>query len=600
VLPSLAALALAALVAWISYPRPFASRLAAAGFVLRWGTLFLVLALILDAAAGPRRTRAPLVALDASQSWDRARDSTRWSAALERARAAADGDTLWLVGDSVRPAGDAPEPSDDRSQITPLVERAAAAGRAVMLFTDGELDDPERWSRVLSGSRIDVGPASTRLDIAVRGLEAPRAIVDGDTAEVVVRLLASAAGSPAGAVRVRVDDTDLAIIPFTALPPFGERELREVILPPTGGRDQRVLRAIVSATGDAEPRNDTLAVVIEVAPTPRGVFVSTSPDQDARFALDVLRGTLQLPVRAFYRVAPGVWRQEPGLTAISESGVRDALVAAPFAVLHGDTALFGEPRRVTAGGLALLAPAARGGEGEWYATAPARSPLSPAFVGVPWDSVPPISMGAAARGAWTALMARPASGGEPRALIAGDDTPRRTVVVAGSGYWRWQFRGGVSADVHRAMWGGLFDWIAAGGDDRRAAVPATHLLRAGEPIRWRRGAGRDSLVPFVVRSIDGTRSDSVTLRFAGESTVAVSTALPAGEYEAALRGGLVRLVVNRSAEWIPRPAATLPRVRDAALALGEAPRLRDRWWVYVLLTLLLSAEWLLRRRAGLR
>jgi hypothetical protein len=593
-------LALAGVIAWVSYPRPLASRAASVGFVLRLLSLLLVFALLLDVTVGRGRPTAPLVALDASASWARGSDSTRWSEAVAAARAAADGDTVWLVGDSVRAATDAPRAADTRSQVTPLVERALATGRAVVLVTDGELDDPDRLSRLPSGSRIEVPPHTARPDAALRGLDAPRAIVEGDTAEVVVRLVASAAGSPAGAVRLLLDDADLAIIPFAELSAFGEREVREVVLAPAGGREQRVLRAILTVPGDAEVRNDTLAVVLEVGRVPRGVFVSTSPDQDARFALDVLRGTLNIPVRAFYRVAPNVWRQEPGLTPITESAVREALASAPFAVLHGDTALFGEPRRVTAGAVALLAPAPRGGEGEWYAAQTPLSPLSPAFVGVPWDSLPPISMGAPARGAWTALTARPASGGPDRALIAGDDRPRRTVVVAGSGYWRWQFRGGVSAHAHRALWGGLFDWLAAGGDDRRAAVPAAALIREGEPIRWRRGARRDTVVSFALRSTDGTRTDSVTLRYPGDVTVAESPALPAGEYEAAMVGGLVRLVVAPSVEWVPRPVAALPTVTAGAAGTGTAPRLRDLWWAYVLLTLLLCGEWLLRRQAGLR
>jgi len=33
---------------------------------------------------------------------------------------------------------------------------------------------------------------------------------------------------------------------------------------------------------------------------------------------------------------------------------------------------------------------------------------------------------------------------------------------------------------------------------------------------------------------------------------------------------------------------------------GVAPALRAQWWAFVLVVLLLCAEWLLRRRAGMR
>ena len=121
-----------------------------------------------------------------------------------------------------------------------------------------------------------------------------------------------------------------------------------------------LVRAIVAAAGDQEPRNDTLTTVLEVSPAAGAVLVSTSPDLDARESLALLRGALALPTRGFYRVAPGVWRQDGSLGPANEGEIRAIVRDAPLVVLHGDTAVFGPPRTVTKGALALFAPPAEG------------------------------------------------------------------------------------------------------------------------------------------------------------------------------------------------------------------------------------------------
>src|SRR5205085_8958652 len=112
-----------------------------------------------------------------------------------------------------------------------------------------------------------------------------------------------------------------------------------------------ILRAIVASADDAERRNDTLSVAIDLSRAASAVFASTSPDFDARYALAVLRGALGIPTRGFFRVAPGEWRVEGALTPIAEAEVRQSLRDAPVAILHGDTAAFGPPRIATLGPL---------------------------------------------------------------------------------------------------------------------------------------------------------------------------------------------------------------------------------------------------------
>src|SRR5206468_4697536 len=125
---------------------------------------------------------------------------------------------------------------------------------------------------------------------------------------------------------------------------------------------------------------------------------------------------------------------------------------------------------------------------EWYVTGTPLSPLTPSFSGAGWDSLPPLLVGGGApKGAWTALAASPGRAGAPRAIVVGTDVPRRSATIVASGFWRWQFRGGASADAFAAFWGGIFDWLAGERADRRAAVPDAASLRAGEAVRWRRG-----------------------------------------------------------------------------------------------------------------
>ena len=568
--------------------------------VFRFAAVTLALALAFDAPRGRAGVRTPLVAVDASASWVRGRPDTAWTNAIARARAAAGGDTVWLFGDSLRPLRNERAPRDVASRVENAVERALGAGRPMTIITDGEIDDPRALERLMSASRVEVAAATNARDAAVLGIEMPRSAVAGDSISILVRLSAGAAGAGMGHVAVSMERALLARIPVDSLAPWSERDVSVNVRVPPAGADHRVVRAVLSLAGDGVAMNDTLAAVLDVASAPRAVFVSTAPDQDSRFSLEILRGTLAIAVRAFYRVAPNVWRQEPGLTPATEADVRAALASAPIAVLHGDTAIFGAPRELTTGALALIPPT--GGDGdEWYAVSAPVSPISPSLAGLPWDSLAPVTIGGAPRGDWVGLtVRRRRTQRDERAIVAGSERPRRVAVVAASGLWRWRFRGGVGADAYSALWGGVFDWLAAGGDDRRAAVPASSWNREGEPLAWRRGARRDSIVRVVVRSIGGGRADTVTLRFPGDAILAESQPMAAGEYDVTMSGGSTRLVVGASREWLPRRASVEGGPIGTGQAAGLTPRLRDAWWAYVVLLTALCAEWLLRRRAGRR
>ncbi len=563
---------------------------------LRVGAVTLLVALLLDAPAAPARPVGRWAALDASLSMARG-DSALWRAARDTI-ARLHAESVFVFGDSVRRAGAMSAPRDLASLLRPAVERALGAGHPLTVVTDGELDDPDAARSLPGGSRIIVLPHLARPDLAVESIEMPRAVVSGDTVEARVGLTAGRGGARGGTLSITLENKLVARTTVNSLPAFGER-IVPVKMRLEGAAGPAVLRAVVSSPGDAEPRNDTLVTAIGLSRAASAVFVSTSPDFDARYALTVLRGALGIPTRGFFRVAPGAWRVEGALTPVSEIEVRQALRDAPVAIIHGDTAAFGAPRSVTLGPLALIVTS--GTDGEWYPSSAPASPLAPALSGISWDSLPPVGIATQVpAGTWVGLEARRGRGEERKPLIVGMDEPRRVAIVAASGLWRWRFRGGSSSDAFTALWGSIFDWLAAEHADRRAAVPDERLVRAGEPVRWRRGSAADSVVGLSVRQRGGARVDSLTLRFPSGTSVIETPPLLPGIYDVVTRGGSAVLAVNASREWLPRaPRLTSVTVRGN-VAADAAPRLRQAGWAYALAIMLLCAEWLLRRRRGMR
>src|SRR5512143_419108 len=596
--PWLLALAVGILVALIQYGvrdlRSGGQSLVAA--LLRVGAVTLLVALLLDAPAARARPVSTWAALDASLSMTRG-DSTVWRAAGDTIRRA-DAESVFVFGDSVRRGSSTGVPRDLSTQLRPAVERALGAGHPLVVVTDGEIDDPDAARGLPAGSRIVVLAHPVRSDLAVASIDVPRAVVSGDTIEARIGVVAGSGGARAGTLTVALEGRTIATSPIDALAPFGERTI-VVRSKLDGSTGASVLRAVVASPGDAEPRNDTAAVAIDLSRAATAVFVSTSPDFDARYALAVLRGSLGIPTRGFFRVAPGEWRIEGALTPVSESDVRQAMREAPVAIIHGDTSAFGPPRSVTLGPLALIVTS--GTEGEWYPSAAPASPLTAALSGLVWDSLPPVGIATnPPKGTWQGVEARRGRGDERKPILVGTDEPRRVAIVAASGLWRWRFRGGVASDAFTALWGSIFDWLAAERADHRAAVPDDRMLRAGDPVRWRRGSPTDSIVSVVLHQRGAARVDSLTLRFGGSASVVETRPLAPGIYEATTRGGSALLAVNPSREWLPRPPRVPAGAVRGAISADVGPRLRTAGWAYALAILLLCAEWILRRKRGLR
>ena len=617
------ALALGVAVAWLAYGRAGAAARSRAFLLgaLRALAVTLVAAILFGAPSAPPRPATPLVAIDVSASSRRAVGDEnsavkgwRERLAAAAARDAPGADAFVVIGDSIRDIGASDITSlrsdDQASRVRVAVDRAASLGRPLVLLTDGEVDDAESLAEAPLGSIVRVLANAPRTDGAIADMAVPTNATAGDTITVAATIVAGAMATPDAQLLVLMDGLAPVQLPVPPLAPLTSTRVTTTIALPRGAR-AAIVRSVLLVPGDAEPRNDTLSSTIDIGDRPSAVFVSTAPDLDVREALVVLRGALNVPTRAFLRLAPGVWRVEGSLARISEDDVKTQAGAAGMLIVHGDTTW--RPRvaaRSATGAKALWIPApptalARAGEvartPEWYASGVPVSPLAAALAGLPLDSLPPLTLAGPARGTMPVLTAQLAKRGEAVAAIAArSDNGVRTVVVSGSGYAGWALRGGRSAEAFGALWGAIFDWLAAGRGDVRAARPIASLMRAGDPVAWRRG-GADSIVAVRLSRRGGPAiADSLTLRFAGSSFETTSPALAAGVYDVQAVGGASVLVVNASREWVPRA----PTVRDGVLSRGalasDAPRLADAGWPFVLALLLLCGEWIGRRASGYR
>lgn len=521
------ALAAGLVLAALTYrARPAAEALPVFGLRLLAGTA--AVALLLDAPLGPRRPVRPWVGLDVSASWLATGDSLVWRRALAVVDSLrqAGADTVLLFGDSVRADSLPGRPSDRSSRVGPLVESALAVGRPLVLVTDGAIDDPERLERLPRGSAVRLVAPEARPDAALAVLDAPGGALGGDTIGVRIVVRAGPVGSAATRLETFLDARSMNETQLAALEPYEEREVRVPIAVPVADAARSIRVAL--AAGDAVAANDTASAALVVSGAAAATFVSTSPDEDARFALAVLRGTRRGAVQGFWRVAPGVWRLDGALRPVPEAEVRRAAGATPLLVVHGDTAIFGAPRALARGALVLIVPPAAGDD--YYPSGTGDSPIAAALSGVPWDSLPPIEVAPIRPGGYAAVLARRARRFDERTVVALAEGAKRVAVVPAAGMWRWRLRGGRSADAFDAVWGSIFDWVGAD-PNAGAASPS--------------------------------------------------------------RGGPSR-------EWVPRrPTVSAGEVGDG-LPLDRAPRALGAWWLALLAIVALCAEWLLRRRIGLR
>ena len=571
------------------------SWLAIAARAVAWAALGLLLLNV--SCPRPPVARRPIVLVDGSLSMSGSgRD---WAAIRKVADSLGE---LHYFGDA-RPGNDT-RPNRGRSLLAPALSAAAASDRPVIVLTDGEIDDAaEIPPDLLARAQVKVLPRAPGRDVALVSVEGPARITSGDSLryDVTVRFFEGAAFDSA-LIELHSDDAKRTLLAHRVLRASGG-EARGVLRATSAGlpAGEHVLTVKVVNAGDTEPRDDARLVHLSVAETPGVVFVASPADWDTRFLFRTMRDVAALPVRGYVRIGES-WRTMADLKPVSEDAMRQAIRGADLVVLKGEAV--GRAGDVRGRGVWLWpsGTGAAGQEGDWYLTATPASPVSTALTGLPVDSFPPAVMLTAQQPTstgWVGLMAQAGRRGAPRPAFFGTETGGiRRVTTAVDGLWRWNFRGGSSEQGYRALVGATVTWLLGAPDTARGpAHPIRPVVMNGRPLvfEWT-GAGAVQPVPITWA---GASNGADTLRFDGAGHAELW--LAPGTWRYRLDGGTQGLVAveEYSDEFVPR-AATIAAKAGTSVAATTRTAARDWVWLFGMVVLGLCAEWLVRRKLGLR
>ncbi|MDP3774715.1 MAG: hypothetical protein Q8Q85_10665 [Gemmatimonadales bacterium] len=510
-----------------------------------WGA---VAALLVNPGCRSAGADGTTVLLDGSLSMSEPAGDARWRAAVDTARAIAGrGGRIVLFGDEPRMWAEGATPSANGSRLLPALREAASRGGRVAIVTDGALDDATAVpSDLLGRARIVVLVRPARPDAGIAGLDLPAALRAGDTATATVDIVASGS-RPGDSVTVELSEQGRVVARVRIGVGAGgnfRRDLRFVPAPPVGDREVRRYEARASGiAGDAEPRDDRRASLSAVTRAGAIALLSDSPDWDSRWLATTLAATAGSPVQVFVRVAGGTWRDARTLTPVSDALVQGAAARASLVVAHGTEAGVEAIARSARRGLWRWPTQRRDGggtPGDWYVMPPEfASPVGAALGGVAVESLPPLEAVLDIRAdsiAWTGLTAQLDRRGRSRPVVQGTTFGGRRVVTLGAT--------------------GLWRWASRGG----VAAEGYRALVA-------------SLTDWLLEERGGEQSSLVAAR------------------DSLARG---------ATEFLPRAPVLSSQPGLAMEEAGEPFPLRHVQLVYWAALLALLAEWIARRRMGLR
>jgi len=565
---------------------------------LRGGTGSLLVLLILDlTCARSGDAGRPIVLLDGSLSMQAVGGAG--AAASDSARAW--GEVRHFGAD---PTGPDSAPGFGRSPLAPRLIAAAALERPVVIVTDGAIDDLDAVPKdLLDRASVRILPRATIADLAVLRVLAADRVTLGDTLRLDVTLGRYGTVGDSAVVEAVVGERVLATRRLRLGPTGGH-----LVLPVESrglGAGDHLIDVRVRGRGDQEPGDDRRSVLVRVANLPGAVILAGPPDWDARQLHATLRDVAALPVKGYARLGTAGWRSMEDQRRVPPEEVARTARGADLLVLKGevgDAARGARPRGL------WRWPSGEGGEtelaGDWYAVpSHGSSPLAAAWSGVAHEALPPLSPVTPIEpepGEWVGLNAQLGRRGVERPVIVGRDSAGiRTVLFAADGFWRWAFRPGGSEEGYRQVMAGVTNWLLAAADTGAGAVrPIRRVVPLGIPIQFEwTGAGAALPRVIVFTGAEAARTDTLQFDGAGRAEVRLAPGRYAYQVQGGGRG--VVAVERWSEEFVPRDARLLPHEAPPGAATTRSA-LRDRNWLYALIVLLLSVEWWLRRRMGLR
>lgn len=628
---------------WVYYRREFGVRNRSLLLGARLAAVAGVLALLWNPLVPTARGAPPsrFVILDASASMTALTPEgvPLWGDAVERARTLArQGARLLLAGTTVT-AWDADSlaaavPAGEESMLAGAVGVAAEAGaREITLVTDRRVGDPVAATAVARrlGVSLAVSPISRAGEnLGLARLVLPASAERGETLRGSVEV-EGAASLDSVTVTIAVDGRPHASLTLPS-PTAGGMTTAGFSLGAAdalGPGSHRVTARIEHT--DAFPPDDERTVILQIDPEETGVLlVSFAPDWEPRFLLPVLDQVTGLPVRGFLRTGPDRFHPmaapaAPRRGAVDAATLSHLLRRAGMVVALGvDAAALDLIEPATARTRRLLlfprdgAGAAAGGvaagsplPGEWYLDEIPPSPIAGETGRFLAGGLPPLTgiLPLADAGGGVALNVRPGGAGDAEAaLVLRRDGHRRTATVLASGFWRWAFRDGGPREHYRRLWAAVAGWLMA--DEPLAGGPGVRPAEAvsprGFPVRWRgRGYESEEVALAVTDSAGAQLLDSVVRIPPGG--LFTTPPLPPGRYAytvyAADTSGGDFEVETFTREMLQRaldPAELTVRAGPAGAAFAANRPLRTWPPVYLAILAALCAEWVGRRRAGLR
>lgn len=613
---------------------------------LRSGLLVLLLLLIFDPRLPVRSTSGGVeswVLLDASSSMA-AIDSAGqqlWRQAVGRAVATL-GDEVEIVlfGDGVEsvPAAelDSVAPHMISSRLAPALNRAAEAGVAsVTVVSDLRIEDPSTALAALD--RLGLGVAVERVgdltpNAGMARFDLPSVLDAGDSVQAQVAVHVTDAGADSFTVEIREEDR-LVATARAGLPPTGRDARVSFVLPPAADEGAVLYSASVRLDGDAFAGDDTRLGMVRVADEVGGVvLVSITPDWEPRFLLPVLAQVTGLPARGYIPLADGRFLPTGSVADLAApvelEEVRGRLEGASLVVVHGLSGSAPEwilelvqtaPRALIlvedAEGAALAGVLASSVQsGEWYAPADAPpSPLSGELSGIGFTGLPPLSgiMPLLERDPRAPLVVqRQGLGPAEAAVVLRGVGGRRQAVAVAKGFWRWAFRDGEPRNAYRRVWASVAGWVLREDPTASGAgvAPESSIRPADVAVVWRAPGRVGDTLQLRLSSPQETRDTTVVVGVDGGFR---TRGLPPGDFRFSVewQGDTIargRMGVEAFTGDLLHAAvdpATLERAASRekqASTRGPGRPLRTHPLPYIVALILLSLEWIGRRRRGLR